>query len=44
MVLAVERTERDSVRAWVIVAMMVVFMMINFADKAVLGLGAGPIM
>jgi len=28
---------------WLIVAMMFLFMMINFADKAVLGLAAGPI-
>jgi MFS family permease len=44
MVLTVDRSERVSSRAWIIVAMMVVFMMINFADKAVLGLAAGPIM
>lgn len=31
-------------RAWVIVAMLFLFMLINFADKAVLGLAAVPIM
>ncbi|CAE6881373.1 MFS transporter [Paraburkholderia domus] len=31
-------------RAWIIVAMMFVFMLINFADKAVIGLAAVPIM
>lgn len=30
-------------RAWAIVAMLFVLMMINFADKAVLGLAVGPI-
>jgi ACS family D-galactonate transporter-like MFS transporter len=30
-------------RAWLIVAMLFLFMLINFADKAVLGLAAGPI-
>jgi len=30
-------------RAWVVTALLVVFMMINFADKAVLGLAADPI-
>ena len=35
---------RNASRAWVIVVMMVIFMMINFADKAVIGLAAGPIM
>lgn len=38
------RSERDLRRGWIIVAMVMVFMMINFADKAVLGLAAGPIM
>ncbi|HKV13555.1 MAG TPA: MFS transporter [Reyranella sp.] len=35
---------RATGRAWAIVAMVVVFMMVNFADKAVVGLAAGPIM
>jgi MFS family permease len=35
---------RVSGRAWVIVGMMFLFMVINFADKAVLGLAAIPIM
>jgi MFS family permease len=30
-------------RAWLMVAMLFLFMLINFADKAVLGLAAGPI-
>lgn len=30
-------------KAWIITAMMVLFMLINFADKAVIGLAAGPI-
>ena len=38
------RTLRDPVRAWIIVAMMFLFMLINFADKAVIGLAAVPIM
>ncbi|MBR7833428.1 MFS transporter [Actinospica durhamensis] len=33
----------DRGRAWVVTALLVVFMMINFADKAVLGLAADPI-
>lgn len=37
------RTVRISPKAWVITGMMVVFMLINFADKAVIGLAAGPI-
>ncbi|NLU68279.1 MFS transporter [Streptomyces sp. HNM0574] len=36
--------EYDRVRAWLITAMIVVFMVVNFADKAVLGLAAVPIM
>jgi MFS family permease len=39
-----DRPQHDLGRAWIIVAMAVIFMMINFADKAVLGLAAGPIM
>src|SRR5271155_2892418 len=31
-------------RAWLIVAMLFLFMLINFADKAVLGMSAVPIM
>src|SRR6516225_7363996 len=34
---------RDPLRAWIIVAMMFLFMLINFADKAVIGLAAVPI-
>ncbi|WPO70858.1 MFS transporter [Streptomyces sp. KN37] len=34
----------DSRRAWLITAMIVTFMVINFADKSVLGLAAVPIM
>ena len=30
--------------AWVIVLLLFLFMLINFADKAVIGLAAGPIM
>jgi sugar phosphate permease len=30
-------------RAWAVVVMLFLFMLINFADKAVLGLSAGPI-
>jgi MFS transporter, ACS family, D-galactonate transporter len=30
-------------RAWTVVAMMFMFMLINFADKAVIGLTAVPI-
>ncbi len=43
MVASNERSMRDPRRAWVILAMVVVFMMINFADKAVIGLAAVPI-
>ena len=35
--------EREPPRAWVVVAMMFLFMLINFADKAVIGLAAVPI-
>jgi MFS transporter, ACS family, D-galactonate transporter len=35
---------RVPARAWLIVAMLFAFMLINFADKAVLGLAAVPIM
>ncbi len=37
-------TDRVSPRGWLIVAMLFCFMLINFADKAVLGLSAVPIM
>lgn len=39
-----ESTRREPIRAWVIVGMMFLFMLINFADKAVIGLAAVPIM
>src|SRR5579883_226376 len=38
-----DRPVADSRRAWVILAMLVLFMMINFGDKAVIGLAAVPI-
>lgn len=44
MTMSIDQQMRDSRRAWVIVGMLVFFMMINFADKAVLGLAAVPIM
>jgi MFS family permease len=34
----------DKTRAWLVVVMLFLFMLINFADKAVLGLSAVPIM
>ncbi|MFE0759728.1 MFS transporter [Streptomyces smyrnaeus] len=34
----------NRVRAWIVTAMIVTFMVVNFADKAVLGLAAVPIM
>ncbi|APE11324.1 MULTISPECIES: MFS transporter [unclassified Rhodococcus (in: high G+C Gram-positive bacteria)] len=34
----------DRKRAWLITGLLLAFMLINFADKAVLGLAAGPIM
>ena len=34
----------DSARAWTVVGMLCLFMLINFADRAVLGLAAIPIM
>ena len=37
-------TTPSATRAWLMVAMLFVFMLINFADKAVLGLAALPIM
>ncbi|NRO98883.1 MFS transporter [Paraburkholderia sp. NMBU_R16] len=36
--------DKGSIRAWLIVAMLFLFMVINFADKAVLGLAAVPMM
>ena len=36
--------QRPSKYAWVIVLLLFVFMLINFADKAVIGLAAQPIM
>ena len=38
------RGVRAPARAWVITGLLLVFMLINFADKAVLGLAARPIM
>ncbi len=40
MTVSTERSARDPRRAWIILGMMVLFMMINFADKAVIGLAA----
>ncbi|MFJ9815118.1 MFS transporter [Streptomyces sp. NPDC101151] len=37
------RTAGSSVRAWAVTALLVVFMMVNFADKSVLGLAADEI-
>ncbi|MFM0202936.1 MFS transporter [Paraburkholderia fungorum] len=36
--------DKASIRAWLIVGMLFLFMVINFADKAVLGLAAVPMM
>src|SRR5271154_6486340 len=36
--------ERDRNRAWLTVSLLFVFMLINFADKAVIGIAAVPIM
>lgn len=38
------RASSGSIRAWLIVAMLFLFMVINFADKAVFGLAAVPMM
>jgi hypothetical protein len=38
-----DRAASDPRRAWLIVGLMVLFILINFADKAVIGLAAGPI-
>jgi MFS family permease len=43
MVASNEQSVRDPRRGWVILAMVVIFMMINFADKAVIGLAGVPI-
>ncbi|WP_037064229.1 MFS transporter [Pseudonocardia acaciae] len=40
----VDASGRREARAWVVTALLLVFMLINFADKAVLGLAATPIM
>lgn len=40
---AVEVSDRGSGRAWTVTALLVVFMMVNFADKSVLGLAADEI-
>ncbi|MFD7295326.1 MFS transporter [Streptomyces sp. NPDC059897] len=39
----VEATRGSSARAWTVTALLVVFMMVNFADKSVLGLAADEI-
>ncbi|MFF9188906.1 MFS transporter [Streptomyces rochei] len=39
-----DRPAYDRRRAWLILAMVVAFMMINYADKSVLGLAAVPLM
>ena len=31
-------------RAWIVVVLLFIFMVINFADKAVIGIAAVPIM
>ncbi|GLW30937.1 MFS transporter [Actinoplanes regularis] len=41
---AIETTRDNRRRAWIVTAMLVAFMMVNFADKAILGLAADPIM
>jgi MFS family permease len=38
-----ERVKDSRRRAWIVVAMLVAFMVINFADKSILGLAADPI-
>src|SRR3974377_2439743 len=35
---------RDRNRAWIVVVLLFLFMLINFADKAVIGIAAVPIM
>src|SRR5262249_17951136 len=37
-------TEQGTQKGWTIVVLLFLFMVINFADKAVVGLGAGPMM
>lgn len=39
-----EKPTHEPGRSWIILAMLVIFMMLNFGDKAVIGLAAGPIM
>ncbi|MEU7905006.1 MFS transporter [Actinoplanes sp. NPDC049118] len=39
-----DKTQDNRRRAWIVTAMLVAFMMVNFADKAILGLAADPIM
>jgi hypothetical protein len=34
----------ESNRAWIVVVLLFIFMVINFADKAVIGIAAVPIM
>jgi MFS family permease len=34
----------DGNRAWIVVALLFIFMVVNFADKAVIGIAAVPIM
>ena len=34
----------DGDRAWIVVVMLFIFMVINFADKAVIGIAAVPMM
>jgi MFS family permease len=40
---ATEATGRSNVRAWIVTGLLVAFMMVNFADKSVLGLAADEI-
>lgn len=44
MTTSIKESGHDLGRGWIILAMMVIFMMINFGDKAVLGLSAAHIM
>lgn len=44
MIASGDQSVPDLGRAWIIVGMMVLFMLINFADKAVIGLVAVPMM
>src|ERR1700723_3546097 len=38
------QSRRSPRRAWIVVALVFLFMVINFADKAVIGLSSGQIM